>query len=565
MVKLDKAEIEFLAKDLATKVIAKIEKGVIKLDKQTVKSTKNMDKGFSKLANTISTAAGVAIANLASLVGRELVNQFKLGITEALEFEQSMVVLNQQVEDADELMQELRLATRGLASDLTLAQSANRALSFGLEKDAVPALAETALALGKIQGLNADQAFNDIVTGIARASPLILDNLGIVLDAELTYRRYAESIGKTATELSKAEKLIALQNQTIANSRILVLRDALAQRTLKETLKSVTTELENQRREVSEKTLGFWQQLNYQVTRSNEIEAIARKEFEATTGVLLENAQQVGKLDEFYEILNNVKEEITDNEKLFNEEIENANRLLNENYERYRLLGTQLDDYKTKLDDARTSLQNLLNEQTQDQVDNDERILQLKRDQLVVQKALTEAGVEDSSQISSAQISQVESFLKNYNDENDTNIQFQRDINEKINERIELLRQENELIATEKRLIDLAKEEEIYKSLTGEELKRAQNIEDYESTLNKIINEDIPNWETNIANVQDEINTINDESEAIVDKFVDMNENMRLTWVYARRLKQIIQTLDGAKVDVDIDVDLPDNELEDTN
>jgi hypothetical protein len=68
-------------------------------------------------------------------------------------------------------------------------------------------------------GISTTQAFNDIVTGIGRASPFILDNLGIVLDAEGKYQAYAEAVGKTAEELTKAEKTQALLNGVLESSK----------------------------------------------------------------------------------------------------------------------------------------------------------------------------------------------------------------------------------------------------------------------------------------------------------------------------------------------------------
>jgi hypothetical protein len=66
------------------------------------------------------------------------------------------------------------------------------------------------------------QAFSDIVTGIGRGSALILDNLGIVVDAEAANEAYAESIGKTASQLSEAEKKQALFNAVVEDSTQIV-------------------------------------------------------------------------------------------------------------------------------------------------------------------------------------------------------------------------------------------------------------------------------------------------------------------------------------------------------
>jgi hypothetical protein len=108
-----------------------------------------------------------------------------------------------------------------MVSDFDLMQAASRAMMLGVSADAgqLSQLMEVAAIRGRAMGLSTTQAFNDIVTGIGRASPLILDNLGIVVDAEARYEAYADSVGKTAEELSKAEKTQALLNGVLESSK----------------------------------------------------------------------------------------------------------------------------------------------------------------------------------------------------------------------------------------------------------------------------------------------------------------------------------------------------------
>jgi len=115
----------------------------------------------------------------------------------------------------------LRGASQGMVSDFDLMQAASRAMMLGVSADAgqLSQLMEVAAIRGRAMGLSTTQAFNDIVTGIGRASPLILDNLGIVVDAEAGYEAYADSVGKTAEELSKAEKTQALLNGVLESSK----------------------------------------------------------------------------------------------------------------------------------------------------------------------------------------------------------------------------------------------------------------------------------------------------------------------------------------------------------
>jgi hypothetical protein len=118
----------------------------------------------------------------------------------------------------DAMLQKLRTASRGTISDFDLMQSANRAMMLGVSDDAdqLAALLEQAAARGRAMGMGTSQAFNDLVTGIGRVSPLILDNLGIVTGGEKVFEDYAKSVGKAADSLTDFERKQALANLVLS-------------------------------------------------------------------------------------------------------------------------------------------------------------------------------------------------------------------------------------------------------------------------------------------------------------------------------------------------------------
>jgi hypothetical protein len=122
--------------------------------------------------------------------------------------------------NADTMLTALRRASSGMISDVDLIRSANRAMMLGVadSADEMSALLEAATKRGRAMGLTTEQAFNDIVTGIGRMSPMILDNLGIVFDSEQVMAEYADTLGKTAEQLTQAEQKQALLNATIAST-----------------------------------------------------------------------------------------------------------------------------------------------------------------------------------------------------------------------------------------------------------------------------------------------------------------------------------------------------------
>jgi len=75
-------------------------------------------------------------------------------------------------------------------------------------------------------GLSTAEAFDNIVTGIGRMSPMILDNLGIVVNAEQANAAYAATLGKAASALSEVEKKQALVNAVISSSAGIVAASA---------------------------------------------------------------------------------------------------------------------------------------------------------------------------------------------------------------------------------------------------------------------------------------------------------------------------------------------------
>lgn len=113
---------------------------------------------------------------------------------------------------ADAMLGRLSSAAQGTISQMDLMLSANRAMMLGVTKDAeeMARLLEIAGVRGQAMGLSTQQAFDDLMTGIGRLSPMILDNLGIVTGGAAVYDAYAASIGRTAESLSDLEKRQAL-------------------------------------------------------------------------------------------------------------------------------------------------------------------------------------------------------------------------------------------------------------------------------------------------------------------------------------------------------------------
>ena len=175
--------------------------GLKKLQSSSGSATESVKAGFSKVALAVTaataaiTGATVAILKMAKRAGK--IEGLALG------FERNFG-------NMEKALTSFRKASQGMVSDFDLMQTANRAALLGVTNDVdkLSQLMITARLRGREMGLDMTQAFNDIVTGIGRGSPLILDNLGI---------KIPDAIKKSMEKMGEAEKTQALLNFAIAD------------------------------------------------------------------------------------------------------------------------------------------------------------------------------------------------------------------------------------------------------------------------------------------------------------------------------------------------------------
>jgi len=123
--------------------------------------------------------------------------------------------------EAVDFQNKIAEATGGQIDNLTILQNATKGLSligkdafnnFGNDFVKMAALSKKA---ARATGQDVDFMFESLVTGIARESKLILDNLGVSLDITKAKEDYAESLGKTSSELTASESKHAVLNATM--------------------------------------------------------------------------------------------------------------------------------------------------------------------------------------------------------------------------------------------------------------------------------------------------------------------------------------------------------------
>lgn len=178
---------------------------------------------------TTKLAAGSAVIGG---VGVLLKKTFDLGEEGAkvLQTARSFETLMEEVGAAPDLLEQLSRASRGTISDMQL-MSSTTTLLMGAQGElatslasATPELMAMAMAAAKLNPALGDATFmyESLAKGIKRGSPMILDNLGIIVKVEEANRTYAESIGKVAEELTVEEQKIALLNAVLAQGETLM-------------------------------------------------------------------------------------------------------------------------------------------------------------------------------------------------------------------------------------------------------------------------------------------------------------------------------------------------------
>lgn len=176
MAKTETLEVPVKVMDGATKPIKGINSELDKTGKKSVQNTKSQSLAFTELSGAINvaTAALAAMkrgydfakegANIQRLTdsGHELAQMYGVSMTG--------------------VMEKLSAASLGTVSDMDLLGAASRAMMLNVTTDGeqMAQLFQVAAQRGRAMGVDTTAAFNDIVTGIGRNSPLILDNLGII-------------------------------------------------------------------------------------------------------------------------------------------------------------------------------------------------------------------------------------------------------------------------------------------------------------------------------------------------------------------------------------------------
>ncbi|HUW09136.1 MAG TPA: hypothetical protein VM537_05365, partial [Anaerolineae bacterium] len=188
-----------------------------------MKNADAYDKKVSKLTGTTSTAATTGTKAMASL-GKGIATGMAAGVAalagvgiavgKLVSVTKDIPAVAAAFEGLGGSIATMRQGSLGMVTDIDLMKSYNSAaqlVSKGFAEDLGPAmqyLSKVSAATGQDMGFMIDS----LVKGVGRLSPMILDNLGIQVNATEANDAYAKSLGVSAEELTKSQQQTAMMN-----------------------------------------------------------------------------------------------------------------------------------------------------------------------------------------------------------------------------------------------------------------------------------------------------------------------------------------------------------------
>ena len=206
-------------------------KGLAKLKKQYKElegRTKGLEGATGKAGGGLKGLGKAAgIAGAAFFAGRGIINGLTNSIQLASKFQgvsRGFDNLAKSAGFSSAAFDKFQDATDNTISSVDLMTQANNAMLLGIadSEDQMAELFDVGQRLA--QGLGQDTAYGieSLVTGLGRQSKLMLDNLGIMLDVNKANDDYATKLGKTASELTDAERKQAFVSAAMEEGRRLV-------------------------------------------------------------------------------------------------------------------------------------------------------------------------------------------------------------------------------------------------------------------------------------------------------------------------------------------------------
>ncbi len=185
-------------------------------DKGTNKTFTKNTEGSDRAVNKLVGSATKLVVGLATLQTAMKAIEFAELAARAKDVEKAFNSLADSAQiDANRMLKSMKDATAGTISEFELMQQFSTASLLGLPLDRFDEMLAIARGASKATGQSMEFMLNSIVTALGRGSKLMLDNLGILIDVGAANNRYAESLGKTSSQLTDVERKQAFINDAL--------------------------------------------------------------------------------------------------------------------------------------------------------------------------------------------------------------------------------------------------------------------------------------------------------------------------------------------------------------
>ena len=242
-------------------------KSVNTTTKKAVDVTDRHKKGLFDLSHSARQTGGafsvlrskLLLFNFAMGLGIRQVMRFAEEASQLEALETAFNTLSGGGENASISLNKLKNATDGTVNSMDLFQQANNAMILGVTKnsDEMAEMFDMAQRLGRALGRDTRSSIESFVTGVGRQSRLMLDNIGLIVKAEVAYKAFAKQVGKNTDELDEMERKQAFLNASLfAGEKAL---RSLGTETLSsaDRLQQMSTELIEVRQQIGEELLPF--------------------------------------------------------------------------------------------------------------------------------------------------------------------------------------------------------------------------------------------------------------------------------------------------------------------
>lgn len=278
-------------------IVEIILKGVDNVSKEFDKVEKKSEKLKKALKGITAAGAGLAV------IGVTMKKAFDLGREGAVieQTSESFDFLMQKVGAAPDLLDQLTAASHETISAFDL-QSSTMTLLAGAQGElatqlanSTPRLMEIAKAANKLNPALGTTAFmyESIATGVKRAQPLILDNLGLTLKVGEANEAYAKSLGITVEQMTAQDKAMAILNATLEAGDTLIAQVGGTTDAATDSFDQMTVALKESGDAIKTKLFPFLEKaakaINLLLTRAKKLDVI-----------LEEHAKEVWKTSDSY-------------------------------------------------------------------------------------------------------------------------------------------------------------------------------------------------------------------------------------------------------------------------